>query len=60
MMSGPVKKTDYHAKIDEIQSKISNFTGLATTIELNDVKNKRPNVRIVVKKTNYDAKILYI
>ena len=40
--------------------KIYNCTGLVTTIEFNDVKNKRPNVSTVVKKTNYDAKILHI
>ena len=50
MMSGLVRKTDYNAKIDEIKIKITNITRLATTTELNDVKNKIPNISILVKK----------
>ena len=40
--------------------KVKYLIWLATTTELNDVKNKIPNVRIIVIKVNYDAKILDI
>ena len=40
--------------------KVKYLIWLATTTELNDVKNKIPNVRILVIKVNYDAKILDI
>ena len=40
--------------------KVKYLKWLATTTELNDVKNKIPNVRILVIKVNYDAKILDI
>ena len=56
MMSGLVRKTDYNAKIDGIKIKVTNITRLATTTELNDAKNKIPNIIILVKK-NYDTKI---
>ena len=50
MMSGVVRKTDYNAKIDGIKIKVTNITRLATTTELNDAKNKIPNIIILVKK----------
>ena len=34
-----------------------NITALATTAELNDVKNKIPNISDLVKQTDYDATI---
>ena len=40
--------------------KVKYLIWLATTTVLNDVKNKIPNVRILVIKVNYDAKILEI
>ena len=40
--------------------KVKYLIWLATTTELNDVKNKIPNVRILVIRVNYDAKILDI
>ena len=40
--------------------KVKYLIWLATTTVLNDVKNKIPNVRILVIKVNYDAKILDI
>ena len=49
-MSGFVRKTDYNAKIDEIKIKIPNITRLATTTELNNVKDKISNISILVKK----------
>ena len=40
--------------------KVKYLIWLGTTTELNDVKNKIPNVRILVIKVNYDGKILDI
>ena len=39
-----VKKTDYNAKISEMEGKIPSITGLATFAALTTVKNKIPNV----------------
>lgn len=50
-----VKKSDYNAKITEIESKIPIITGLATA--LNAVQNKIRDVNNLVKKTDYDVKI---
>ena len=55
--SGIVKKTDYNARITEIEGKILSITRLATTTALNAVENKIPNNCYIVKKTFYDAKI---
>ena len=56
--SGLVKKTDYNAKITEIEGKIPSNSCLATTTALHAVvkQNKIPNVSNLVKKTNSDAK----
>ena len=45
-----LKKTDYNAKIKDIEDKIPSVTNLATTAALNSVKNKIPNVSNLVKK----------
>ena len=45
------QKTDYNAKIKDIEDKIPSVTNLATTAALTSVENKIPNV-------DYDAKIL--
>ena len=52
-----LKKTDYNAKITEIEGKIPSINGLAITAVLTAVENKIPNVSDLVKKTDYDAKI---
>lgn len=50
MISGLVKKkTNCDAEFGQIKSKISNITGLATTTQFNDVKNKILNVSILVR-----------
>ena len=54
------KKTDLNAKITELQSKIPIITGLATNSALTAIENKIPDVNNLVKKTDYDAKILDI
>ena len=54
--SGLVKKTDYNAKISEIENKIP-ICGLATNVALTAVENKMPDVSSLVKKTDYNTKI---
>ena len=54
------KKTDCNTKITEIDSKMSNSTGLPTTASLTAVENKIPDVSNLVKKTYCDAEILDI
>ena len=51
--SGLVKKTDYNAKITEIERKIPSISGIATNAALTAAKNKIPNVSNLVKKTDY-------
>ena len=57
-----VKKTDYNAKICEIENKIPSIGGLATNSAPTAVENKIPVTNLVkkTKKTGYDPKILYI
>ena len=55
-----VKKTDYNAKITELEGKIPSITCLATTAALTAVENKIPDVSNVVKKADYDTEILDI
>ena len=47
---GLVKKTDYNAKITEIESKISSISSLAANFALTAVVNKIPDVSSLVKK----------
>ena len=47
--SGLVNKTDYNAKSTEIESKVPNISGLATTSVLTAVENKIPDVSNLVK-----------
>ena len=51
------KKADLNVKINEIEGKIPNTTGLGTNSELTAVENKIPDVSGLVKKTDYDTKI---
>ena len=55
--SGLVKKTNYNAKIIEIERKILSTGGLATNAALTAVENKIPYISSLVKKTDYDIKI---
>ena len=55
-----INNGDKNAKVDEIESKIPNITDLATNSELTAIENIIPNVSSLVKKTDYDAKILDI
>ena len=45
-----LKKTNYNAKITEIESKIPSISGLATHFALTAIKNKMPDVSDLVKK----------
>ena len=51
-------KKDYNSKITEIKNKIRSITGLATSSALNAVENKIPDIRSLVNRTDYTAKIL--
>ena len=55
-----VKKTDYNAKINEIENKIPGISILATKTLLNTVENKIPDASGLVKKTDYNTKITEI
>ena len=44
------KKTDYIAKINEIQGEIPSISGLSTNAALTTDKNKIPNISSLVKK----------
>ena len=46
-----VKKTDFNAKISEVEGKIPSITGLATNSKSTAVESKIPNVSSLVKKT---------
>ena len=52
-----IKKTDYNAKITEIENKIPDISNLATKNALDTVENKIPNTSGLVKKTDCNAKI---
>ena len=58
--SGLVKKTDYNAKITEIEGKIPGISNLATKTALTTVENKIPSVSNLVKKTDYNTKVTEI
>ena len=52
-----VKKTNFNAKVTEIEGKIPSISGLATNSALTAVENKIPDVSSLVKKTDYNTKI---
>ena len=51
-----VKKTDFNAKVTEIEGKLPSISGLATSSALTAVENKIPDVSSLVKKTDYNKK----
>ena len=55
-----VKKTNYDAKIADIEDKIPDVSNLATKTALATVENKIPSVSSLVKKTDYDTKVTEI
>ena len=56
-VSDLVKKTNFNAKVTEIEGKIHSISGLATNTALTTVENKIPDVSSLVKKTDYNTKI---
>ena len=52
-----LKKTDFNAKVTEIEGKIPSIIGLTTNSALTAVVNKMPDVSSLVKKTNYNTKV---
>ena len=50
-------KTDYNAKIKDIENEIPNISNLATTAALTDPEKKIPNISNLIKKVDYDTKI---
>ena len=53
--SGLVKKTDYNAKITEIEGKFPDISNLVTKNALNIVENKIPNISALATKTALTA-----
>ena len=53
-----LKKTDYNAKITEIEGKIPSIRGLATNAALTAVENKIPNISNLIKKKQIIAQKL--
>ena len=52
-----IKKTDYNAKITEIENKIPDISNLSTKTAINTVENKILDTSGLVGKTDYNAKI---
>ena len=52
-----LKKTNFNAKVTEIEGKIPRISGSATNSALTAVENKIPDVSSLVKKTDYNTKI---
>ena len=52
-----VKKTNFNAKVTEIEGKIPSISGLATNTALIAVENKIHDVSSLVKKTDCNTKI---
>ena len=50
-------KTDYDAKIKDVEGKIPSITGLATTATLTVVKNMIQDVNDLVKEIDYNERI---
>ena len=53
-------KTDYDAKITELENRVPDTSNLATKTALTTVENKIPGVSNLVKKTDYKKKIIEI
>ena len=55
-----LKKTNYNAKIADIEGKNPDVSNLATKTALTTVENKIPSVSSLVKKTDYNTKVTEI
>ena len=58
--TGLIKKTNFTAKISELEGKIHSINGLATSSALTAVENKIPDVSSLVKKTDFNTKVTEI
>ena len=56
MLVAWLKKTDFNAKVTEIEDKIPSISGLATNLALNALENKIPDVSSLVKKKTITQK----
>ena len=52
-----LKKTNYNAKITELENKIPDISSLATRTALTANENKIPSVNNLVKKTDYNTNV---
>ena len=52
-----LKKSDYNAKITEIEGEIPDISNLATKTSLNTVEYKIPDTSGIIKKRDYNSKI---
>ena len=50
-------KTDYNAKIKDVEDKIPSITNLTTNAFVTAVEDKKTNVNDLVKKVDYNEKI---
>ena len=55
-----IKKTDYNAKITEIENKVPDISNLATKTALNTVENKIPDTSGLFRTTDCNSKITEI
>ena len=55
-----VNKTDFNAKISEVEGKIPSINGLATSSALTAVENKIPDVSSLIRKTDFNTKVTEI
>ena len=55
-----LKKAGFNTKVSEIQGKIPNISGLATSSALTAVENKIPDVSSLVKKIDFNTKVTEI
>ena len=52
-----VKKTDYNAKITDLENKFLDISNLATKTALTNLSNTVPDISTLIKKSDYDTKI---
>ena len=52
-----VKKTDYNAKITDLENKFPDISNLATKTALTNLSNTVPDISTLIKKSDYDTKI---
>ena len=55
-----VNKTDFNAKISEVEGKIPSISGLVTSSALTAVENKIPDVSSLIRKTDFNTKVTEI